>query len=309
MRGWTVALLAAGALLPAGSLAADEKKPAPAAADAACCCCDAEPLRVGAVAYGPSVVTAFRAMRLHFARHKMPISFTLYDTYDAMTDALAKRHIDVAWNTPLAHAKFHLRAGGSKTLVMRDVDVGCRVVLVARKDAGVAAPADLPGKALVLGSCDAADATVLPLHFLRKQGIDMDRVKVVSLHAEVDAKGNPCSSERHVLVALLKGRGQAGVIGVGLWKRLQEQQPEQAAQLRAVWTSPPFSHCVFTARKNLNADTAARFTKLMLAMDGRDPLGATMLRLEGCSRWVPAGAAEQAGFAELLSALNSTPKR
>ena len=39
-----------------------------------------------------------------------------------------------AWNTPLAHARYHKKAGGkSKTLVMRDVDCGFRSVLIARK--------------------------------------------------------------------------------------------------------------------------------------------------------------------------------
>jgi len=259
------------------------------------------PLRLGAVAYAPSAVTIFENIRRYLNAHDLRCDYVLYSNYDALVGALERREIDIAWNTPLAHAKFYCGTEGAcRTLVMRDVDRGFRSVLIARADAGIERPSDLAGHSLVLGSRDAAEATVLPLHFLRAEGCRLDQIKVVSLDEEVDLRGNPCSSERHVLQALLAGRGEAGVIGERLWNQLQKSDPAHAAQLELVWRSPEFSHCVFTSHADLDDTRAARFTELMLAMDSTDEQGAEVLRLEGAKSWV-AGSGE--GFEELISAL------
>ena len=55
-----------------------------------------------------------------------------------------------------------------------------RVKLIVRKDADIAGLGDLADKTMVFGSCDAADATVLPVYFLKKEGVSFDRVKMMS---------------------------------------------------------------------------------------------------------------------------------
>ena len=193
--------LVAGVCLAVG-LAAGDDKTGPA-------CCEEQTLKIGAVAYSPHAVTIFQSLRHYFAKNKMPVDFVLYSSYDALNEALAKSQVDVAWNTPLGHANFHQKAGASQTLVMRDVDVNCRVKLIARKDAGIAALSSLSGKTMVFGSCDAADSTVLPIYFLKKEGVGFDKVKILSLHDEVDERGNPCNSQHHVLAATAeRGRGR-----------------------------------------------------------------------------------------------------
>jgi ABC-type phosphate/phosphonate transport system substrate-binding protein len=272
-----------------------------AAEDTAAPCPACAPLKIGAVAYSPNSVTIFRGIRHYFAKNQTPVEFVLYSTYDDLGRALKDGHVDVAWNSPLGHGKFHVLAGGqSQALLMRDVDRNYRIKLVVRKDASIERLTDLHGKTMVFGSCDSAEATVLPTYFLKKEGVNFDQVKVLSLHSEVDALGVPCHSERHVLQALLAGRGQAGILSEGLWRRLQQDQPAEAARFKEIWTSPGLSHCVFTARKDFDKDRAERFTKLMLAMDGKDPLTAEILKLEHCSKWVPGS---QEGYEALLQAL------
>src|SRR5262245_2647697 len=141
----TLTLLVA-ALLTSSLVLAEEKKGSEGDRPAT--------LKVGAVASGSGSVEVFRALRLYLARNKVPSEFVLYSTYDGLNEALAKGQVDLAWNTPLAHAKFHLQAGASQTLVMRDVDVNFRVKLLARQDAGVSRLEDLAGKTMVFGSCD-----------------------------------------------------------------------------------------------------------------------------------------------------------
>jgi len=269
--------------------------PAPAA-DAT----KARPLRIGAVAYSPGSVKAFINMQRYFAKHGFPIDYVLYSNYDSLVDSLKSGHVDVAWNTPLAHARYHVLCGGeSQTLVMRDVDRGFRAVVIAKKGEATK-PEGLAGKTLVLGSKDAAEATVLPLYYLKKQAVPLGKVKFLCLHDELDDKGCPCRSEKDVLAALQKGRGQAGVISQAMWKRLVEKQPKVAAGYQVIWTSPAFSHCVFTAPKGFDKKTGGRFRELMLAMDGKDELTAEVLALEGCKKWLPG---TQDGFEDLVKAL------
>jgi len=263
-------------------------------------------LRIGAVAYAPSAVTIFENLRRYMVAQGLPTDYVLYSNYDTLVAALARREIDIAWNTPLAHGKFHcLTDGACRTLVMRDVDCDFHSVLVARADSGIKSLADLAGHTIVLGSRDAAEATVLPLHFLRQQGCDLRDAKLLSLDDEVDLRGNPCSSEQHVLRAMLSKRGDAGIIGERLWKHFQESAPAEASQLQLVWLSPPFSHCVFSSHADLDEARAARFKELMLAMRPQDERCAEVLRLEGAQEWV-AGSDE--GFKELITALEKVNK-
>ncbi len=267
-------------------------------------------LRIGAVAYAPSAVTVFDNMRRYFAKTDLPIDYVLYSNYDALVDALKNGHVDIAWNTPLAHARYHLLCGQSQTLVMRDVDCNFRCTLLVRKESGIKAPTGLAGKTLALGSRDAAEATVLPLHYLKQEGVSLDKVKFLRLDEELDLRGNPCSSPQHVLQALRAGRADAGVVGERLWEELVARKAPEAEGLQAVWTSPAFSHCVFTAARDFDRGLAARFTRLMLAMDGKDACTAEILRLEAARQWV-AGSPD--GFATLIEALRAgsptSPKR
>src|SRR5262245_5391933 len=129
-------------------------------------------VRIGAVAYSPSVVTVFNDLRRYLNRHDFPSDYVLYSNYDSLVAALDRGDVDIAWNTPLAHARYHVRSAfTSRTLVMRDVDCNVRSVLVARAGSGINSLKDLEGQRLVLGSSDAAEATVLPIYYLRKEKV------------------------------------------------------------------------------------------------------------------------------------------
>jgi ABC-type phosphate/phosphonate transport system substrate-binding protein len=288
------------ALALAGAARPDDKRVVPAGGEKGT---PPRVLRIGAVAYAPSAVTVFENLRRYFAKTDLPVDYVLYSNYDALVEALKSGHVDVAWNTPLAHARYHLSCDGkSQTLVMRDVDCNFRCKLLVRKESGIKAPTGLEGKTLALGSREAAEATVLPLHYLKSEGVKLDKVKVLRLDEELDLRGNPCSSPLHVLKALRAGRADAGIVGERLWDELVARKAPEVEGLVAVWTSPSFSHCVFTAAKDFDKTRAARFTQLMLAMDGRDESTAEILRLEAASKWV-AGSPD--GFETLIEALRA----
>ena len=76
--------------------------------------------------------------------------------------------VDIAWNTPLAHARYELKVGNaSQTCVMRDVDCNFHSMQVVRADAKIGSLDDLKGKMLILGCWQATEATALPIHFVK----------------------------------------------------------------------------------------------------------------------------------------------
>lgn len=256
--------------------------------------------RIGAVAYSPAAVTIFSGLTRYLNEQGMKSDYVLYSNYDSLVAALDRGEIDIAWNTPLAHAQYHVKSGGAcQTLVMRDVDQDVRSVLIAVRGANIQSLDDLAGKKLVVGSSQAAEATVLPLHFLKGEGVDLKQVKIVSLDQEVDSKGNPCASPQHVLEALRSGRGDAGIITSDLWRRVQ-QQPSKGELLQLVWTSPPFSHCVFTASNKFDKGRATQFTRLMKAMNPDEAGTREVMQLEGTKKWL-SGTPD--GFKDLIEAL------
>jgi phosphonate transport system substrate-binding protein len=257
-------------------------------------------VRIGAVATSPGAVVVFQDLKRYLNRREFPADYVLYSNYDALVAALDRGEVEIAWNTPLAHAQYHVkRQCASQTLVMRDVDRAVRSVLLVRTDSGIESINDLTGKRLILGSAEAAEATVLPLHYLAKAGLKLDDVDLVSLDKEVDFRGNPCASPEHVLAALREGRGEACIVTEDLWRHVQNSN-DVGTNLKAIWTSPEFSHCVFTAAASFDGDLAKRFTELMLNMDAQDSETAEIMRLEGTSKWLP-GSPD--GFRDLVDAL------
>jgi ABC-type phosphate/phosphonate transport system substrate-binding protein len=283
----TAILVTASSLLIPATSAEPEKQPS------------GRVVRIGAVAYAPSAVTIFNGLTAYLNKHDYPADYVLYSNYDSLVAALERGEVEIAWNTPLAHAQYHVRNQcASQTLVMRDVDFDVHSMLIVRADSGITSLKELAGKRLILGSSQAAEATVLPLHFLKQEKVDLSQVKIVSLDREVDSKGNPCASPMHVLKALHEGRGEAGVITEDLWNAAKDETPSFA--LKAIWTSPGFSHCVFTASPKFDKQLATRFTELMTAMDPKDPATAEVMRLEGTKKW---RSGSQDGFEGLVEAL------
>src|SRR5207248_1613731 len=120
---------------------------------------------LGAVAYDPKVVTIWEGIREHFQEQGVPMDFALFSNYERQVETLLKGHIDIAWDTPLAHVRVRRRTERrSLSLGMRDVDRDFRAKVVVRKDAGIRSLADLRGKRLAVGSRDSTQARILPLH-------------------------------------------------------------------------------------------------------------------------------------------------
>ena len=245
-------------------------------------------LTIAAVAYDPRVVTVWEGMCEYLSSAGVPADYVLYRSYEAQVDALFARKVDMAWNTNLAYVRSQARADGRcRAFAMRDTDLNWRSILIARP--GLLRNVDaLRGKTLALGSRDSGHAHILPVHFLRELGLEAARdYRPLRFDLDVGKHGDTGTSEVEVLKAVLDGRADAGVVGEPFWARALATSQVPRGGAEAVWTSPPFHHCMFTALPDFDEKLGGQFAQALFAMSYDDPRHRPVLDAEGLKQWLP----------------------
>ena len=261
---------------------------------------------LGAVAYDPKVVTIWEGIREHFQEQGVALDFALFSNYERQVEELLKGHIDIAWNTPLAHVRVRQRTEGrSLSLGMRDSDRDFHAKLIVRRESGIKSLKDLEGKTLAIGSSDSTQARILPLYFLRSEGVDLSRVDLLPFDAELGKHGDTGSSELDVLKALHDGSADAGTVGDLIWVNEQAAGHVDANKIQVLWTTPGFDHCMFDARPSLTPEKAEAFCNALFAMRWENPQHRRLLELEGLREWLPP---REEGYLSLQEALRQQGK-
>jgi ABC-type phosphate/phosphonate transport system substrate-binding protein len=257
---------------------------------------------LGAVAYDPKVVTIWEGIREHFLEQGLGLDFALFSNYERQVEELLRGHIDVAWNTPLAHVRVVGRTEGkSVSLGMRDSDRDFHAKVLVRKDAGIRGLPDLTGKTLAVGSRDSTQARILPLHFLAQEGVDLGTLKLLPFDTDVGKHGDTGTSELHVLEALREGRAHAGTVGHLIWVQEQAAGRIDPNQVEVLWTTPGFDHCTFDALPSFAPVLRESFQRALFAMRWQNPSHRRVLELEGLKEWKPS---REEGYASLRRALD-----
>ena len=257
---------------------------------------------LGAVAYDPKVVTIWEGIREHFQEQGVPMDFALFSNYERQVEELLKGHIDVAWNTPLAHVRVRRRTGNeSLSLGMRDSDRDFHAKLIVRRDSGIESLKDLEGKRVAVGSADSTQARILPLYFLGREGVDLSRVKLLPFDTDLGKHGDTGSSEIDVLRALHEGLADAGTAGDLVWVNEQAAGHIDSNKLEVLWTTPGFDHCMFDALPSLAGEKVESFKRALFAMKWDNPRHRRLLELEGLREWLPP---RESGYASLQEALH-----
>lgn len=259
-----------------------------------------KPLIVGAVAYTPNVVTIWEGIRDYFADGPAEMDFVLFSNYGRQVDALLEGIIDIAWNTNLAWVRTVARTDGAcRALAMRDTDTVFRTMFVARSGSALGGLENLRGKRLALGSKDSAQAAILPVHFLRRAGLDADAVELVRINSDVGKHGDTGRSELDALRAVLDERADAAAIGINTWEAIGREELMPGA-FEVFWESPTYCHCNFTALPELAADRVQPWVDQLLAMDWDNPQHRPILEMEGLRQWVRP---QLEGYASLFEAV------
>jgi len=261
-----------------------------------------EALLVGAVAHDPKVVTIWEGIREYFRAQGVRVDFALFSNYERQVEALLAGHVDIAWDTPLAHVRLQRRTEGrSLSLGMRDSDRNFKSKVLVRRDAGIRRLSDLAGRTLAVGSRDSTQARILPLHFLKEAGVDPGHVKLLPFDTDLGKHGDTGTSELDVLAAVHDGRAQAGAVGDLVWVQEQAAGRVNASKVDVLWTTPPFDHCMFDALSTLDPARAPDFQDALFAMSWEVPAHRRILELEGLKQWMPP---REEGYASLRAALD-----
>ena len=248
---------------------------------------------VGAVAYDPKVVSIWEGMRRYFHEEaNLPVEVVLFQSYETQVSALLAEpdapRIDIAWNTNLAYLQADTwSAHRCRPIAMRDTDVGWTTKIVAPSGGRVTTLAGLRDNTLALGSRDSGHAAILPVHFLERERLIEERdYRTLRFNSDVGKHGDTGTSEVEVVRAVLDGRAEAGAIGSPFWDTVRAQRLVPEGSLTEIWTSPPYNHCMFTARPELDLALEQRFAQALYGMSYDNPSHRTVLEAEGLRRWV-----------------------
>ncbi|MBV8223857.1 MAG: PhnD/SsuA/transferrin family substrate-binding protein [Verrucomicrobia bacterium] len=249
---------------------------------------------VGAVAYDPKVVTIWEGMRRYFHEEAhLPVEIVLFQSYEMQVAALLSQsgdftpRIDIAWNTNLAYLQSeHWSEQHCQAIAMRDTDIGWTTKIFAVTGGPITKLADLRSRTLALGSRDSGHAAILPVHFLESEGLVEDKdYRTLRFNTDLGKHGDTGRSEAEVARAVLDGRADAGAVGSPFWKTVNTGHLVPEGALTEIWTSPPFNHCMFTARPDLDPALAQDFVEALSGMSYDNPNHRAVLDAEGLRRW------------------------
>ncbi len=249
---------------------------------------------VGAVAYDPKVVTIWEGLRRYFHDEaRLLVEIVLFQSYEMQVGALLAApgdptpHIDIAWNTNLAYLQADAWSEHRcRPIAMRDTDIGWTTKIVAPSGGPIATLLDLKDRTLALGSRDSGHAAILPVHFLGREGLlEGEHYRTLRFNSDVGKHGDTGRSETEVVRAVLDGRADAGAIGSPFWKTLCGERLVPEGALTEIWTSPPYNHCMFTARPDLDPSLEQQFAKALSGMSYDNPSHRAVLDAEGLRRW------------------------
>ena len=94
------------------------------------------------------------------------------------------------------------------------------------------------------------------------------------------------------------GAQEREALQLGGTTTIKEKKLVPAGALAAVWTSPGYNHCMFTARPGLEPETRKAFEDALYAMSFDNPRHRPVLEAEGLKKWIPA----QDGYHSLRAA-------
>jgi len=264
-----------------------------------------QPLLIGAVAYHPRVVTIWERFTAYFQERGTPVDYVLYSNYERLVDAVLAGEVEVGWNTNTAYVALDERAGGkTEILGMRDLDASFASVLLARRSEldGEAQLGESLGQGPVaVGSRDSGHAAILPIHYLREEGVDVGGAcELLRFDKDLGKHGDTGGSELDVVRAVASGMARVGAIGEPTLAAFRGEGVSELEGLEIVWRSPTYYHCNFTALAGRGGERREHWAAELLAMSFEDPEMRPAMELEGVRRWLPS---DRKGYELLATAM------
>ena len=169
---------------------------------------------------------------------------------------------------------------------MRDVDIGFTTHFIARAGSGIETVEDLKGKRFAFGRRGSEQVGLVPHYLLKQAGIHPGKdLAVASFFEQRDSPTR--SDERDVVERVVSGEFDAGSVSQRTMESMAEDGSLPRDQVRIFYSSPPYSHCCFTARRSLDSSLASEIEAAFLSVTGSDEVEEAVLKGEACSSFVP----------------------
>jgi phosphate/phosphite/phosphonate ABC transporter binding protein len=243
-------------------------------------------VRLGGTATIPHL-EVFQGLETLFRRRGIELDWVLYSDYDVMVEAFVSGEIDLAWNGPLGYVKIRrLLEEPCNVIAMRDVDIGFTTHFISRAGSGIETVEDLKGRKFAFGRRSSEQAGLVPHHLLKQAGINPVKDLAVASFFE-QRNSSARSDERDVVERVVSGEFDAGSVSQRTMENMAEDGSLPRNQVRIFYSSPPFSHCCFTANRGLDPVLAQEIEAAFLSVTGSDGVEEAVLKGEACNSFVP----------------------
>jgi ABC-type phosphate/phosphonate transport system substrate-binding protein len=176
-------------------------------------------------------------------------------------------------------------------------------VIVVRSDAAIKSLADLKGKRVGVGAVDSPQATLIPLDYLRAQGLQPNADFTVRRFDVLGGKhGDHIGGERDAARALMAGEVDAACMIDGNHLLFVSEGTLPAGRTRVLAQTPNYDHCNFTVTAGAPGELIERFHGLLMSMSYDDARVRPLLDLEGLKAWKQG---RTSGYAMLDNAVNA----
>ena len=270
------------------------------------------PILLGAVAYDPKVVTIWEGIREPLPRRRAcRLDFALFSNYERQVEELLagphRRRLEHAARRTCACSG--APAGRSLSLGMRDSDRDFRAKVVVRRTPASARSPTSRARRSPSGSRDSTQARILPLHFLRQEGVDLAQVTAAPVrHRPRQARRHRHERARRAARARTTAGRDAGTVGDLVWVAEQAAGRVDAEAGRGALDHAAASTTACSTRcpRSPTAEARRRSSDALFAMRWDVPAHRRLLELEGLKQWMPP---REEGYASLRAALDDEARR
>lgn len=145
-----------------------------------------------------------------------------------------------------------------------------RGLFIVRRDSKIHTPAQLRGKKVSFPAPTALAAAMLPQHFLHKHGLAYGK----------DYEAHYVGSQESSIVNVQLGYTAAGATWPPPWRAWRKENPEKAAQLKAVWETGSLPNNGIVVRNDVPPEMARRVRELLLGLHEHEEGRALLARME-----------------------------
>lgn len=129
-------------------------------------------------------------------------------------------------------------------------------LFIVRRDSPLRAPSDLKGQAVAYPAPTALAACVMPQWYLHVNGVQVLR----------DIDNRYVGSQESSILNVLSGAVAAGVTWPPPWRAFQKDHPQEAAQLKVLWQTPPLLNNAVMVRDDVPAALRERVRTHLLRL-------------------------------------------